>query len=340
MADGLLALVFVAGALVSLSSSWLLVTRLERLGTRLGLSESLLGVVAALGANAPEITAAVTAVATHQATIGAGVALGSNVFNLAALLGFAAVVAGRIALHRRVIVLQGLVAVWVAAVVVAVAVRGLSPGAGLGIALCAFVPYLVVLGMRQEWLSRSELFARTRVARGLSAWLISALADEELELAGTIELRPGRRADAVVAGGAVIVVIAASIAMEKAAARLGGHLGLSQIVLGGLILAGVTSLPNVVAAVYLALRGRGAATLSTAMNSNALNATAGLLLPATIVGLSAGSGKTTLVAAWYLGLTVLALAIAYVEKGLRRAEGAFVIAAYVLFVVLLASGAV
>ncbi len=174
----------------------------------------------------------------------------------------------------------------------------------------------------------------------MASWLTSALAEEELELAGAIESQPGHRADAAVAAGAVIVVIAASIAMEKSGARLGGHLGLSQIVLGGLILAGVTSLPNVVAAVYLAMRGRGAATLSTAMNSNALNATVGLLLPATIVGMSARSGTTTLVAAWYLGLTVLALAIAYAERGLRRAEGAVVIGAYLLFVALLASGAV
>ena len=50
------------------------------------------------------------------------------------------------------------------------------------------------------------------------------------------------------------------------------------------MLAAVTSLPNAVAAVYLASRGRGAAMLSTTLNSNALNVAAGLLLPATITG--------------------------------------------------------
>ena len=57
-------------------------------------------VAAAVAADAPEITASITALAHHQATIGAGVVLGSNVFNLAALLGLGAVVAGRINLHR------------------------------------------------------------------------------------------------------------------------------------------------------------------------------------------------------------------------------------------------
>lgn len=44
-------------AAVSLSTSWLLVSRLERIGARVGLSEALLGMVAALAADAPEITA-------------------------------------------------------------------------------------------------------------------------------------------------------------------------------------------------------------------------------------------------------------------------------------------
>jgi len=59
-------LAFVAGAGLSLGTSYVLVTRLERIGGRLGLSEALLGMVAALAADAPEITSAVTALATHQ----------------------------------------------------------------------------------------------------------------------------------------------------------------------------------------------------------------------------------------------------------------------------------
>ncbi len=105
-----------------------------------------------------------------------------------------------------------------------------------------------------------------------------------------------------------------------------------EIVIGGLILAGVTSLPNAVAALYLAGRGRGAATLSVALNSNALNVTIGLLLPGIIVGLGAPSGEGTLVAAWYLGLTALSLVCAYAARGLRRAHGALIILGYLAFV--------
>src|SRR5215510_2253177 len=112
---------FIAGAVVSLLTSFVLVGRLERVGERLGLSEALLGMVAALAADAPEVTAAVTAVAHHEQRVGAGVILGSNVFNLAALLGLGAVVAGRIGLHRKVVLLGGAVAIWIAVLALSVA---------------------------------------------------------------------------------------------------------------------------------------------------------------------------------------------------------------------------
>ncbi len=51
----------------------------------------------------------------------------------------------------------------------------------------------------------------------------------------------------------------------------GARYRLQPIVVGGVLIAAITSLRNVVAAVYLAHRGRGAAVLSEAMNSNALN---------------------------------------------------------------------
>jgi hypothetical protein len=84
--------------------------------------------------------------------------------------------------------------------------------------------------------------------------------------------------------------------------------------------------------VYLARRGRGAAVLSTALNSNAINVVAGLLIPACLVGLGPRSGQGTLVAAWYAGLTVLALALAFRGRGLGRISGAIIIGGYLAFV--------
>jgi cation:H+ antiporter len=332
VSDPLLIFFFALGAAISLGASWLLVSRLERIGARLELSEALLGMLAALAADAPEITAAVSALIAHQSRIGAGVVLGSNVFNLAALLGLAAMIARRIVLHRRVIAMEGIVALWIAAVCLAVVLGAVSAAVGLVLALALLVPYLAILGLRHERLARLGLPA------AWSDWLTSAIVEEESELLVAIHPQRGRSRDYGQAAIAVLVVVGASVAMEQSASTLGTRAGIPQIVIGGLVLAAVTSLPNAVAAVYLARRGRGAATLSTALNSNALNVTAGLLLPATIVGLGASSDQTTLVAAWYLGLTALALTFAYAGRGLYRSTGAAIVCAYIVFVgVLLAS---
>ena len=76
--------------------------------------------------------------------------------------------------------------------------------------------------------------------------------------------------------------------MEQSGSSLGAHYGVPSVVIGAVVLAAVTSLPNTVAAVYLARQGRGSAVLSEALNSNNLNLVLGLLLPAAIVGAATG----------------------------------------------------
>ena len=319
-------LLFCAGVVVSLAASWLLVSRLERLGERAGFSEAWLGLVAALAADAPEITAAVTALSRGQASVGAGVVIGSNVFNLAALLGLAAVVAGSVGFHRRVVVLAGVPAVWVAAACLLTVAAVVAPAAGLALTAVVLVPYVSVLGMRRARLERLRLPA------SWVRWLVAAVHEEEDELAGAIRPRRGTWRDAVAAVAALIAVVGASTVMEVAATTLGRRYAVADIVTGGLVLAVVTSLPNAVSAVYLARRGRGAAVLSTALNSNAINVVAGLLIPACLAGLEPRSGSGMLVAAWYAGLTVLALALAFRGRGLRRLPGTVIIAGYLAFV--------
>jgi cation:H+ antiporter len=318
------AIAFAVGTVVSLLTSWLLVSRLERVGERLGLSEALLGMVAALAADAPEITSAISALVSHQQGIGAGVVLGSNVFNLAALLGLGAVVAGRIGLHRKVVVLGGCVAMWVALVSVLVVSGAVSPAVGLVLATVVVVSYLLVLARGGRGLQLPDRW---------QAWLRSAVSEEELELSEAIRPRRGRWPDAALAALALVVVIAASVTMERAAASIGQRAGVAEIITGGLVLAAVTSLPNAVAAVYLARRGRGAATLSTALNSNTLNVVVGLLLPGTILGLGPPAGPALLVTAWYAGLTLAVLAIAWRNRGLTRPAGAAIITAYAAFTI-------
>ncbi|HEY7947005.1 MAG TPA: hypothetical protein VID75_04975, partial [Acidimicrobiales bacterium] len=202
---------FALGAVVSLATSWVLVTRLERLGERLGLSEALLGLVAALAADAPEITSAVTAVAHHERAVSSGVVIGSNVFNLAALLGLGAIVARRIGLHRKVVLLGGAVASWVALVSLLCVVGLVGPVAGLVLVLVVLVAYVALLGSRRGAVGRGAL------PRRWGRWLETAVIEEEAELVEAIRPPPATPVDGAVAVLALVVVVVSSVVMERAA---------------------------------------------------------------------------------------------------------------------------
>ena len=82
--------------------------------------------------------------------------------------------------------------------------------------------------------------------------------------------------------------------MVRAATDLGAPLGrLRTSIIGTLVLAALTSLPNLLTAVRLALHGRGSATVSEAFNSNSLNVLAGIAIPALFFALGAAGGLVT-----------------------------------------------
>lgn len=320
---------FGACGLISLGASAALVVRLERLAARVGASEAVLGLVAALAADGPEISSAAAAVVHGRYDVGAGVVLGSNVFNLAVLLGLASVVAGRIWLHRSVIVFAGTMSMWVAAVGVAVMLGLIGPLPGFAAVLVVFVPYVVISAWPQRRGSPIPL------PRHWRRFLRRAVRDEERELLPAIHPRRGHWRDALVALVALVGMIAASIIMEQTATTLGGHFGISNLVVGAVVLAAVTSLPNAVAALYLASRGRGSAVLSEALNSNNLNILCGLMIPAVILGLGPATSGGAIISIWYLAMAGACLAAAFVARGLRRGIGVCIVAAYVVFVVVL-----
>jgi cation:H+ antiporter len=322
-----------AWSAVSLGASGVLVVRLERLGSRLGMTEAALGLMAGLAADAPEITAAVTALSSGQHEVGVGVVLGSNVFNLAALLGLSAVVAGGVVFDRRVVAVEGTVGVWLALMCLVVVTGAMPSNWGLLAASVVFIPYAVVTALRPVERARLPL------PRKLRNLLLDGVGQAERDLwpvthdieavGGAPRTGPG---DGIYAVLAVAVVVYASVQLERTVTDLGSRQGWSSAVVGAVVLAAITSLPNAVAALYLARRGRGAATLSEAMNSNNINAVVGFLLPATLISVGAPTLLSDTVAFWYAGLTIAAVAVGFMLRGVPRAAGIVIILAYAVFV--------
>jgi len=317
-------LLLAASFLLTVAASVVLARELDRLGERLGFSEALLGMVTALGADAPEIASAVAAVVAGHEETGVGVVVGSNVFNLAALLGVSALIAGPVRIHRHGLLLNGGVAILVSVVGGLVAMDVLPGLAGLILVLVVLSPYVVL----------SALDERTRSR--LPAPLREAVAEEQQDARRDEFSPPATTLDALAIIPALAAVVGGAYGMVAAAQSVGNRFDVSDIVLGALVLAALTSIPNLIAAVRLARHGRGAACVSEALNSNNANILVGLCVPALILGLGSASGLETFAALWMVGMTVVAVALAF-GGGLTRREGVAIVALYVAFAVVVAT---
>jgi cation:H+ antiporter len=98
---------FLVSLAVTLAAARLFARRLDRLGVRFGFPEALIGLLTALAADGPEISSALFALAKGANDVGVGVLVGSNGFNLAAMIGLSALLAGRVRPPREVVVLEG-----------------------------------------------------------------------------------------------------------------------------------------------------------------------------------------------------------------------------------------
>lgn len=324
-------LLFTASLALSIGSSLVLATAVDRLGVRLGVSEGLLGIATALAADAPEIAAAVTALSHGSRDLGVGVVLGSSIFNIAALLGLSAVVAGRVSIRPRGLLFNGATAIAVAVVALLLVLGVLNAVIAIILLAALLIPYVLLSSQRSEQIER-------RVPAGpVARFLALALAEEEQDLRSGEEARRADRQDVLTLVPALVSVVLASIGLVNSATTLAGRAGVSEAIVGTLVLAALTGIPNVIAAVRLARRGRGSAVVSEAFNSNTFNLLVGLVLPALLIGLGKVSRIGVISAAWLLAVTALASGLTLFRGGLRRYEGAAVIAAYLVFVALVIS---
>jgi len=131
------------------------------------------------------------------------------------------------------------------------------------------------------------------------------------------------------------VIVISSMGAVQSAIELASLWGISHAVTGMLILASLTSIPNVIAAVRLAREGRGAAVVSESLNSNTLNILAGICLPAVIFGFAAPTPPIVFATVWLLAMKCFAVVASGHHRGLHRGGGAALMALYLLFALLI-----
>lgn len=300
MSTGLEVVYLLVALAATLVAAAIFADRLDHVGEHLGLPEGVVGLLTAVAADAPELATAIVALATGAKSVGFGVVVGSNVFNLGAMLGLGALAAGSVTIHRNALALEGGVALGVAVLVVLLGFAVLPVWAAVTASAVLLVPYLVLLTRTGERHRRARVRAR-------DLWVFPP---------------------------AVAVIVLGSVAMVHAARHIGHAAGVPDVLIGTLLLAVVTSLPNAYTGIRLARARRGSAAVSETFNSNTINVVGGLAVPALFATVAGGTRLEHADGIWLLVATAAAILLLARRGGLRRSGGAVLVASWIAFAVL------
>jgi cation:H+ antiporter len=319
---------FLASLVVTLAAAQLFARRLDRLGVRFRFPEALIGLLTALAADGPEISSALFALIKGAHDVGVGVLVGSNGFNLAAMIGLSGLLTGHVRLPREVLLLEGMVGLLVTLLAGGMLVGGLAPGVAAALSAVVLIPYLVLV------IVGGRLLDRRPDRPGLPAMRLARALHEHPgpERPPDTHTNPTHHLLALIVFDLVLIV-AGSAGMVQSALTLAGDWHISNTLLGVLILGPLTSIPNAATAIRLGRAGRGAALVGETFNSNTINLTAGVIVPALLVTLSAVSTLAKLQLAWLLAVTLLTLGLLARPGGMRRAGALGLIVLYFAFVV-------
>ena len=257
--------------------------------------------------------------------------IGSNLFNLAALLGLPILLLGYVAVQRYGLLVNG-AALLLTTLLAMLLLLTRLPLVLLDLLLAAtLVGYGALLTLPRE----------TILAHLPATFSTAPRADGDPE----IEER-AREHEADSAQGfpstarllfqgvlATAVVIAGCDVMVHAALYLGPRLGIPPAVTGTFGLAALTSLPNIWVAVSLVARRRGAVLVSAVCNSNIINVAFGVCVPALFVSMRPSAVVRLVDLPALLLLTLLALLLTWRGRGLGRMSALVLVAAYIVFAV-------
>jgi len=316
MAAFLELLLFLGSLALTLTAAAFFARRLDQVGLHLGLPETVLGLLTALAADAPEVSSAIAALVKGKHGVGVGVVVGSNVFNLAAMVGLSAMLCGRIRIQREALAVEGAVGLAVTVIVGALLLTLLGPWPALALLAVVLVPYVVLLSL-----------GPARAPRPLVRFFGERhrpdhrLAHGETVLVPELTLLP-----------AIAVIVLGSTGMVQASLDLGQRWSIPDVIVGTIVLAVLTSIPNAYTAARLAFQRRGSAVVSETLNSNSVNLVFGVSVPALFVALGSSGALARFDVGWLLLMTAVVIGLLARRAGVARSAGLVILALYGVFV--------
>ena len=286
------------------------------LALRLRISPLVVGLtVVAFGTSAPELAVSLEASLGGIGDIALGNVIGSNIANIALILGVTALV--RVTrVEARILRIDAPLMVLASLVLVVMLVDGgLSrlEGGLLVVGLAAWIGFTAVAARRES------LAVRQEYSRGVPH-SVSRVTIAVVFVFGGI--------GALVIGGQLLIDAAVAIAASA---------GVSQAVIGLTIVAVGTSLPEFAASVVAAIRGHGDIAVGNVVGSNLFNVL-GILGIATLVTPLGRGAIDWITLGVFVGVAVLIVPLLYTGRRLSRVEGAGLLLVYGGYVAWLLAG--
>ena len=275
--------------------------------------------IVAMGTSAPELAASLTAALQGRGDIAVGNVVGSNILNIALIVGTSAVILP-IAVHLSAIRVEWPVMLGISVAAVVMALDGTVSrleGAVLVLTLVGFTAYLIA-GSRRPAGTGDHAPIETEVqALVIRAAHHQALVDAALIVVGIVTL----------VGGAQALVRGAVVLAEYA--------GLSERVIGLTVVAFGTSMPELATSLVAARRGQAEIALANVLGSNIFNLTAILGVVAVVTPQAVPRETVTLDFWWMIGYALALFPMMRAGLRISRANGVLLLAAYGLYLVLL-----
>ena len=318
-----LAFLGLAGALLVLTvGAEALVRGASGLAHRMGVSSFFIGLtIVGFGTSTPELATGITAALDGFSDINIGNVVGSNIFNIAFILGVTAMIAP-IPVNTRVVRSEVLLVIATACLPFIAVMTGGNITRLEGTLLVAGLVAFVIRGYRN---GRAE---DPKVAEGIAHEI-----EDEMAVPG-VKTTPVWIAIAMVAVGLAMLVVGSHLLVQSAVTIARG-LGVSELVIALTIVSAGTSAPELVTSLVAAVRKQSDISIGNILGSNIFNVLGILGITSMVKPQHVDNQVIWLDTPIMIGLSIACLPIMMSHHRISRAEGVVLFVMYLAYIVAL-----
>lgn len=311
----MLIVVLIIALIIVIKSADIFVDNLVDIGGALGISQIILGVTAAaIGTSLPEFGSAMIASLSGSVDIGVGTVIGSNIWNIAGILGISATVAGIIRTDSSGINRDGLMTL------------------ATGIILIFFMLFGDINWTASVVMIALYIFYLWRLIKSQKEYKIEKNKEEKHDENTARKPIDKKKIGFVILGLAGLIV--GCRILVYSGVELARIAGIPEMIMGLFTLAIGTSIPELVVTLSSAMKGLHELSIGTILGSNTFNILIGIGVPALFIGIPVEKLSLTFDAPVMIFVTVLLLLLVKRNGKLTRSGGIILMATYISYAVI------